>query len=223
MPDGISIVIPARNEADTVGKVIASVINLPCVQEVLVVDNASWDATAEVAAAAGAKVVEEPEPGLGRALKTGFAAAARPWVMKIDADLAKFDPNMVELLAEAREPDVGMVKGHWQDPDDDLPMTRLLILPAIKLICPGLSHVRAPNSGIYLFYRDCIDLPELADNNSADIDVMLRVHGAGQAIVEVAIGEIRHDPRNTEHYNAMAENILSLFLRHHSEGLGTPD
>ncbi|MFK7938552.1 MAG: glycosyltransferase family 2 protein [Roseovarius sp.] len=220
MPDGISIVIPARNEAETVGKVIASVINQPCVHEVLVVDNASWDNTAEVAAAAGANVVEEPEPGLGRALKTGFAAAQSNWVMKIDADLAKFDPNLVEQLASAREPNVGMIKGNWQDPNDDLPMTRLLILPAIKLIVPGLAHVRAPNSGIYVFDRDLVQLDQLADNNSADIDVMLRVHLAGRAIVEVEIGEIKHDPRNPQHYNAMAENILALFLRHAREKQG---
>ncbi len=222
MPDGISIVIPARNEADTVGKVIAAVINLQCVHEVIVVDNASWDKTAEAAAEVGAVVVEEPEPGLGRALKTGFAAATCPWVMKIDADLAKFDPHLVEDLANAREPSVGMVKGNWQDPNDDLPMTRLLILPAIKQIVPGLAHVRAPNSGIYLFNRDLIDLSKLADNNSADIDVMLRVHGAGRDIVEVEIGEIKHDPRNKQHYNAMAENILALFLKHYSETPETP-
>ena len=220
MADGISIVIPARNEAETVGQVVASVINLQCVRDVVVVDNASWDETAKVAAAAGAVVVEEPEPGLGRALKTGFAAASAPWVMKIDADLAKFDPNMVESLAEAREPNVGLVKGNWQDPTDDLPMTRLLILPAIKLIYPPLAHVRAPNSGIYLFNRDLIELSDLADNNSADIDVMLRVHNAGHEIVEVEIGEIRHDPRNKQHYNAMAENILQLFLTHHAQQAG---
>lgn len=217
MSDGISIVIPARNEAETVGHVITSVINQPCVQEVVVVDNASWDDTAEVATAAGARVVHEPEPGLGCALKTGFAAAENNWVMKIDADLAKFDPNLVEQLASAREPNVGMIKGNWQDPNDDLPMTRLLILPAIKLIVPGLTHVRAPNSGIYVFDRDLIDLSTLADNNSADIDAMLRVHKAGRAIVEVEIGEIKHDPRNTQHYNAMAENILALFLHHAKE------
>lgn len=217
MADGISIVIPARNEAATVGKVVSSVIGHDCVREVVVVDNASWDHTAEVAAGAGAKVVEEPEPGLGRALKTGFGAATCPWVMKIDADLAKFDPGMVEDMAWAREPGVGMIKGVWQDPNDDLPMTRLLILPAIRQIVPGLSHIRAPNSGIYLFDRGLIELDRLADNNSADIDVMLRVHGAGRSIVEVEIGEIRHDPRNKQHYNAMAENILALFLRHHAQ------
>lgn len=220
MAEGISIVIPARNEAATVGGVVTAVAGLACVGEVIVVDNASWDDTAAVAARAGASVVEEPEPGLGRALKAGFAAAHGPWVVKIDADLEKFDPHLVEALAEAREADVGLVKGNWQDPHDDMPMTRLLILPAIKLIYPGLAHVRAPNSGIYLFRRDLIDIDRLADNNAADIDVMLRVHNCGHEVVEVAIGEIRHDPRNPQHYNVMAENILQLFLGHHARQLG---
>lgn len=216
MADGISIVIPARNEAATVGGVVAAVIARPCAAEVIVVDNASWDGTAAAAEKAGATVVDEPEPGLGRALKAGFAVAKRPWVMKIDADLARFDPGLVEVLAEAREAGVGMVKGNWQDPTDDMPMTRLLIRPAIKLIYPGLAHVRAPNSGIYLFRRNLIELDRLADNNAVDIDVMLRVHNAGGEVVEVGIGEISHDPRDRQHYNAMAENILHLFLNHHA-------
>lgn len=215
MADVISIVIPARNEGKTVGKVVSAFIGLPCVGEVVVVDTASWDDTAAVAAAAGAVVIEEPAPGMGRALKTGFAAAKHPWVMKVDADLETFDPNMAERLAEAREPGVGLVKGNWQDPKDDMPMTRLLVRPAVRLIYPGLSHIRAANSGLYLFNRDLIALEEVVDTNAADIDVMLRVHEAGHSVVEIEIGEISHDPRNTEHYNAMAENILQLFLAHH--------
>ena len=216
MADGISIVIPARNEGETVSKVITAFINMPCVEEVVVVDTASWDDTASVAAEAGARVIEEPEPGMGRALKTGFAAAKCPWVMKVDADLETFDPNMAERLTEAREPGVGLVKGKWQDPNDDMPMTRLLVRPAVRLIYPGLGHIRAANSGLYLFNRDLITLEELVDTTAADIDVMLRVHEAGYGVIEVEIGQIGHDPRNKEHYNAMAENILQLFLTHHA-------
>jgi len=216
MTDGISIVIPARNEAETVGTVVSRVIGLEHVTEVLVVDTASTDRTAEVAAAAGARVVQDPERGMGRAIKVGFGAAKNPWVVKIDADLEKFDPGLVATLADARRPGVGLVKGRWQDPNDDMPMTRLLVRPAIRLIFPGLGHIGAVNSGIYLFNRDLIDLDQLVDTHAADIDVMLRVHGAGHQVVEVGIGEIGHDPRNTGHYNQMAENILQLFLQHHA-------
>ncbi|QFT94593.1 Glucosyl-3-phosphoglycerate synthase [Roseovarius sp. THAF9] len=216
MSDGISIVIPARNEAETVGSVVAAVINLPCVREVVVVDTDSWDSTAANAAAAGAVVVPEPRLGMGRALKTGYKAAKSSWVMKLDADLDTFDPGMVVVLAESREPNVGMVKGNWQDPNDDMPMTRLLVRPAIRQIFPGLQHITAVNSGIYLFNRDLIEIDALVDNNAADIDVMLRVHAADHEVIEVAIGQISHDPRNKEHYNAMADNILHLFLQHYA-------
>jgi len=215
MADGISIVIPARNEADTVGGVVTALAARPCVAEVIVVDNGSWDGTAEAATEAGAIVVKEPEPGMGRALKAGFAAAACAWVVKIDADLESFEPGLVEALAEAREAGVGLVKGNWQDPNDDMPMTRLLIRPAIKLIYPGLAHIGAVNSGIYLFRRDLVDIDSLADTSAVDLDVMLGVHNAGWAVAEVDVGEIRHDPRNVHHYNVMAENILQLFLAHH--------
>lgn len=216
MAERISIVIPARNEAATVGTVVSSVIGHDCVHEVVVVDTASWDQTAAIAEKAGARVVVEPEPGMGRALKTGFAAAECAWVMKIDADLETFDPHMVQTLLEAREPRVGLIKGYWQDPADNMPMTRYLVRPMIRQIFPGLSHIRAANSGLYLFNRDLIDLEELVDTNAADIDVMLRVHAARHEVIEVGIGQIGHDPRSKEHYNQMAENILQLFLQHHA-------
>lgn len=217
MPDGISIVIPARNEGDTVNSVVRRVIELPMVDEVVVVDNGSSDNTSEAAAAAGAVVVKEAEPGMGCALRAGFQAAKNPWVVKIDADLEKFDTGLVRKMAGACAPGVGLVKGIWQDPNDDMPMTRLLVMPAIRLIAPGLSHVRAPNSGIYMFNRDLIDTTTLAKNSSADLDVMLRVHGAGHTVAEVEIGQIKHDSRNTPHYNVMAEGILELFLKYHAE------
>lgn len=219
MAEGISIVIPARNEAETVGGVVTALAARPCVTEVIVVDNGSWDGTDEAATAAGASVVDEPEPGMGRALKAGFKAATCNWVLKIDADLDRFDPGLVETLAEARDADTGVIKGHWQDPNDDMPMTRLLIRPAIKLLYPRLAYLRAPNSGIYLFRRNLVDIPALPDNITIDMDVMLRVHQAGYAVAEVSIGEIRHDARNTEHYNAMAETMLQLFLTHHARQL----
>ncbi len=97
-----------------------------------------------------------------------------------------------------------------------MPITRLLVRPVIRQIFPELRHVRAVNSGLYLFNRDLIELDELVDTYAADIDVMLRVHLTGKEIVEVEIGRIGHGPHNVEHYNLMAENILQLFLQHYA-------
>ena len=54
----VSVIIPAFNEEESIGKVIAD-IPKACVQEIIVVDNGSLDQTAEVAHAAGARVVQE--------------------------------------------------------------------------------------------------------------------------------------------------------------------
>ena len=216
MQEKVSVVIPARNEAATVGNVVATLLKDPHVLEVIVVDTLSIDNTKENAAKAGARVIDEPREGFGRAIKTGFAAAKSRWIVKFDADLELFNPNVVSVLVAQHQLGVGLVKGNWLDPRDDMPMTRLMVRPAMKLLYPGLEHLEAPNSGIYLFNRDLVTLSELRDDVSADIDVMLRVHAKGAKVRETHIGEIRNNTRNKPHYNAMAETILDLFFEHHA-------
>jgi glycosyltransferase involved in cell wall biosynthesis len=79
----VSVVIPCLNEEEPIAGVIADVL-AQGVDEVIVVDNGSTDATASRASAAGARVVSEPRRGYGRACAAGFAAA-RP-----DADVVCF-------------------------------------------------------------------------------------------------------------------------------------
>ena len=67
----ISVIIAALNEEDAIGKVIHSVPKV-LADEIVVVDNGSKDRTAEVASAAGARVVKESIPGYGRAFRAGL-------------------------------------------------------------------------------------------------------------------------------------------------------
>ncbi len=89
----VTVVIPCYNEA----KGIADVINgFPIARlkaqgytlEVLVIDNNSKDATAEVARAAGARVIHEPNKGKGNAIRTGFKSisADTDYVVMLDGD-----------------------------------------------------------------------------------------------------------------------------------------
>ncbi|MFB9148709.1 glycosyltransferase [Roseovarius ramblicola] len=215
----ISVIIPARDEAETIAQVVATVQDLPCVAEVVVIDNGSTDATAACAAAAGARVIAEARPGMGHAVRNGVAAAAHDWVMKVDADLGRFETGLFARMAEARAPGVGLVKGAWNDPHDPMPMTRLLVAPALRLMFPGLGELRAPNSGIYLFDRSRIAHQRLTPDYAVDLDVMLRVHAAGARVEEVDIGRIVHDARNPDHYSRMAQEILAFFLSRQPLGL----
>ena len=84
----IIVVIPAYNEALSIGKVVAE-IPRTSVHEIIVVDNASTDATAKIAKAAGADVAYEPEPGYGAACLRGMArATATPRGISMDRMIA---------------------------------------------------------------------------------------------------------------------------------------
>jgi glycosyltransferase involved in cell wall biosynthesis len=78
----VTVVIPALNEEAAIGGVVRE-IPRGLVDEVIVVDNGSTDRTAEIAAAAGARVVREPTRGYGAACLAGAIAAG-------DADILVF-------------------------------------------------------------------------------------------------------------------------------------
>ncbi|MEP3653288.1 MAG: glycosyltransferase family 2 protein [Litorimonas sp.] len=111
MPDpNIKLVIPARNEEDAIGKVVSSVIHL--VDAVIVADNGSTDATAEIARAAGAKVVSVPDPGYGRACLAAIKAAGDHDILVfMDGDASDDPGDLASLLDPILRGDADMVIG----------------------------------------------------------------------------------------------------------------
>lgn len=106
--DSISVVIPARDEADRIGPLLDAIVGAPGVFEIIVVDDQSSDATAEIARAAGATVLEgAPLPdgwaGKAWALQQGIEAASGEWIVTLDAD-ARPDPRLpASIVARARQ------------------------------------------------------------------------------------------------------------------------
>jgi glycosyltransferase involved in cell wall biosynthesis len=89
-PPEISVVIPCLNEEDAVGKVVdqslEGILRSGRPGEVIVVDNASTDRSAEVATKHGATVVREERPGYGSAYLAGLAVAQGDFIVMGDAD-----------------------------------------------------------------------------------------------------------------------------------------
>lgn len=111
-PLRVAIVMPARNEASSVGLVLDE-IPRHLVTTVIVVDNGSSDATAEVARAHGAAVVREPEPGYGAACLAGLARIGDDVdvVVVLDADRSDYPGDLPLLLAPIRAGEADLVIG----------------------------------------------------------------------------------------------------------------
>jgi glycosyltransferase involved in cell wall biosynthesis len=99
----VSVIIPTRNEAQAIGRVLA---DLPAdlVSEVIVVDSNSTDGTPEIAASKGARVVSEQRRGYGQACLTGFACASAPDIaVFLDGDYSDRPAELPLLLAPIRD------------------------------------------------------------------------------------------------------------------------
>ncbi|MGC8508856.1 MAG: glycosyltransferase family 2 protein [Thiomonas sp.] len=97
----LSIILPARNEAGAVAQTVEKIRALYAQAEIIVVNDGSTDATAEVAAQAGARVISKPYGmGNGAAIKTGARAAQGEVLVFMDAD-GQHDPaDIPRLLAQ---------------------------------------------------------------------------------------------------------------------------
>jgi hypothetical protein len=100
----VSVVIPCLNEADSIEECVrracAALDHHGLDGEVIVVDNASTDDSAELARNAGARVVEEPRRGYGSAYLAGFGAARGEYIVMADADLTYDFGEIHRFVAE---------------------------------------------------------------------------------------------------------------------------
>lgn len=104
----VSIIFPALNEEETIGKVIDEVPIQELEEkgyraEIIVVDNGSTDRTREIAKSKGARIIAEPARGKGKAMRTAFASVSGDFVFMIDADFTyptTYIPQTLDLLEE---------------------------------------------------------------------------------------------------------------------------
>jgi len=93
----IGVVIPALNEAEAIGKVLADIPRW--VDTIVVADNGSTDSTADVARASGALVTHQPEPGYGAACLAGIAVLGpADIVVFVDGDYSDHPEDMADLV-----------------------------------------------------------------------------------------------------------------------------
>ncbi|HEX3840357.1 MAG TPA: glucosyl-3-phosphoglycerate synthase [Acidimicrobiales bacterium] len=232
----ISVCIPARNEAATVGSIVATIVNtltgvaggVPLVDEVLVVDDGSIDGTGELARQAGARVVpaergiEGPTPGSkGQAMRTALEVTDGDLVAFVDADVTNFGPHFVTgLLGPLLVDDsTSLVKGYYQRPLHGAPggggrVTELVAKPIIDLLFPDLTGILQPLAGETAAPRSVLEKCGLADGYQVELALLIdvAVDFGADTIAQVDLGVRAHRNRPLSELRPQATDILRTAL-----------
>ena len=242
----ISVVLPAHDEEATVGHLVTDLREhwmrrFPLVDELLVVDSDSTDATAAVARAAGADVVATNEvlpahgtrPGKGEALWKSLAATTGDLVVFLDSDLlgdvAHYVPGLLgPLLAD---PQVDYVKGCYTrplevdgrtQPAGGGRVTELTARPLLNALWPELAGFVQPLGGEYAGRRSALEQVPFVSGYGVEIGLLvdlLRLGGLS-SLAQVDLGVRRHTSQSQEALGAMAGQVVSAVLsRAASSGL----
>jgi glucosyl-3-phosphoglycerate synthase len=226
----ISVCIPARDEEPTVGAIVAAVRSAlvdgaGLVDEVVVVDDGSRDATAEEAASAGARVVrrrpEDGPPGKGQALRRAVDEATGDVLVFLDADVRDFDPRfVVGLLGPVlTEPGTALVKGTYRRPLEGAVgtggrVTELVARPLLARLFPDLAGVTQPLAGECAAPRAVLEALPFVDGYGVEIGLLIDVTaccGVG-ALAQVDLGERVHRNRPLHELAPQAAAVIDVVL-----------
>ncbi len=230
---GVTVVVPARECAATIGEVVGALVRLRerrVVDQVLVVDADSADGTARIARAAGAEVVSEggllpefgPVVGKGDAMWRSLSVCRGDVVCFVDGDTANFDEHFATGMIGPLllEPDVAFVKGFFRRPfragDELLPedggrVTELTARPLLRRFWPELAEVRQPLAGEMAARRDLLCRLPWSTGYAIETALLLDVYAdAGIArIVQVDLDERLNDHKTLLDLAPMADEVLS--------------
>lgn len=221
----VSVCIPARDEERTVGQVVEHVVRLRSfglVDEILVIDDGSTDATALEALAAGATVVTNTGTGgKGGALAGALEAATGEIVVFLDADVTTYSPNAIASLVEPllTRDHIQLVKATYRRPlhgraDEGGRVTELVARPLLERFHPELVDVGQPLAGETAIRRRALDTITIADGYGIEIALLIDVfltHGRG-AITEVDLGVRTHRNRPLHELTTHAQHVIDAVL-----------
>lgn len=235
----VSVVIPARNEAPTVGAVVSGiradlVEHRALVDELVVIDSDSSDDTAAIAREAGADVhparAIRPDlgghRGKGEALwKSQFVTTGELLVF-VDADLTGWGTHFVTGLLGPllTDPAVELVKGFYDRVLDDGSgrsateggrVTELVARPLLNLFRPELAHIVQPLAGEWAIRRSTFARLSVPVGYGVEMATLLDVHAASgeTAVAQVDLGERAHRHQSVHDLAVMAAEILAVASR----------
>ena len=228
----VAVVIPARNEAATIGAVLDTVlIHDHLVDELVVVNDHSSDDTATVADHHGARVVRlEGSTGKGAAMSAGVASTTATILVFLDADVLNTTADYVARLIQPllERPATQLVKGFYERPLHNMPtgggrVNELTARPILSLLYPGLGEIRQPLAGETAARRGALEAIMLEPDYSVEIAMLIdmaQLFGV-HALAQVDLGIRRHRNRPLEDLRPMAVEVLRAALERYKVDVPT--
>ena len=188
----LTVVLPAWNEADNLRILLprlqSVLTDFGARSEVLVVDKGSEDGTAAVAAGLGARVIRQTDPGLGGALRTGFAAARGRFICTMDADL-QHDPHHLAAMWASREQAAVVIASRWtRGGRADMPLYRRLLSLLLNRVYSRVLGIPLTDlsTNFRLYRRDALQTVQFeGENFDVQEDLLVRLVNAGWDMIEV--------------------------------------
>lgn len=225
----VSVVLPALDEERTVGAIVAEIRRelmerVPLVDELVVIDSGSSDRTAEVAAAAGARVVHRDTilprvpavPGKGEVLWRSLLVTGGDIVAFVDADLREFSADFVTGIVGPllTDPDVHLVKAMYDRPLGETSgqggrVTELMARPLLNLHWPLLAGFVQPLGGEYAARRSLLEQLPFPVGYGVELGLLVdALHTVGlDALAQVDVGVRRHRHQDGQALGRMAAAI----------------
>lgn len=226
----VSVVLPALNEEATVGTIVTTIRAelmseaVPLVDELVVLDSGSTDRTAEVAAAAGARVVHRDAvlprlpalPGKGEVLWRSLLATDGDIVCFVDADLRDFSADFVSGIVGPllTDPEVQFVKAMYDRPLGEAVgqggrVTELVARPLLNLHWPLLAGFVQPLGGEYAARRSLLERLPFPVGYGVELGLLVdSLHTVGlDALAQVDVGVRKHRHQDGRALGRMAAAI----------------
>ncbi|WP_406675404.1 glucosyl-3-phosphoglycerate synthase [Nonomuraea sp. N2-4H] len=223
----VSVVLPARDERETVGEIVGVIRRelAPLVDELVVIDSRSTDDTARVAARAGARVHAQDEilPGLkpmdgkGEALWKSLAVTSGDVLVFADADIRNFRASLIlgVLGPLLSDPTVMYAKGCYDRPLHGTPngggrVTELVARPLINLYWPELAGFIQPLAGEYAGRCSALERIPFLTGYAVELGLLIDLLELGglDGLAQVDLGSREHAPQCTEALGMMSAQIM---------------